>query len=63
MAEFHKVPFGKNHFRRAATTDPDQQGSVCMLNDADSYQGGGSAGDEPREKLNDAEALFSQLKR
>ena len=27
-----------------------------MLNDADSYQGGGSAGDEPREKLNDAEA-------
>jgi hypothetical protein len=34
-----------------------------MLNDADSYQGGGSAGDEPREKLNDAEVLFSQLKR
>jgi hypothetical protein len=34
-----------------------------MLNDADSYQGGGSAGDEPREKLNAAEALVSQLKR
>ena len=33
-----------------------------MLNDADSYQGGGHAGDA-KEKLNDAEALFGRLKR
>jgi hypothetical protein len=29
-----------------------------MLNDADSYQCGSAAGDEAREKLKDAEALF-----
>ncbi|KRR21901.1 hypothetical protein [Bradyrhizobium retamae] len=33
-----------------------------MLKDADSYQGGGEAGDDAREKLNDAEALFTRLK-
>jgi hypothetical protein len=36
------------HFRRAARTDPNQQRSVCMLNDA-SYQGGvGNAGEAAR---------------
>jgi hypothetical protein len=34
-----------------------------MLNDADGYQGGGNAGDEAREAVGDAEALFSKLKR
>jgi hypothetical protein len=35
-----------------------------MLNDADRYQGGGgNAGDEALETLNDADALFSNLKR
>jgi hypothetical protein len=33
-----------------------------MLNGADSYEGGGNAG-EAKEKLNDAEALFGRLKR
>ncbi|MCK1516124.1 hypothetical protein IVB22_27000 [Bradyrhizobium sp. 190] len=51
----------KNHFLSAARTDR-TTGTVWMLNDADTYQGGGNAG-EPKEKLNDAEALFGRLKR
>jgi hypothetical protein len=34
-----------------------------MLNEADSYQGGGSAGAEASEPVKDAEALFRRLKR
>ena len=34
-----------------------------MLNEADSYQGGGSAGAEASEPVKDAEALFRKLKR
>jgi hypothetical protein len=34
-----------------------------MLNDADSYQGGGKAGEEASEPVKDAEALFRKLKR
>ena len=34
-----------------------------MLNEADSYQGGGSAGAEASDPVEDAEALFRKLKR
>jgi hypothetical protein len=34
-----------------------------MLNDADSYQGGGKAGEAASETVKDAEALFRKLKR
>ena len=51
----------KNHFRRAARTDPNQQGSVGCY-DAD-RQGGGNAGEEASVPVKDAEALFRKLRR
>jgi hypothetical protein len=51
-----------NYFQRTGRTDPDDfQGSVCMLKDAETFQHS-NADDEAREKLNDAEALFTRLK-
>jgi hypothetical protein len=51
----------KNHFRCAARTDLNQQGSVWMLNEVDG-QAGGNASDNAREAVDDAEALFRNLK-